>query len=185
MEKTMIAGQKRVAVLCILQSTEAFLLIHRAQDPNRGKYTPIGGKVDLFEGPRQAAYREVREETGLELPSVEVLRFRGVLIETSPTAYNWISFVYSAQVGHFEPPPCREGALEWVPIRCLADIPTPATDLTIYRYVLEGQPFVLDAHWSGELELLTMREELSGKTIYEAAPGSQNHHSTRQMNPFK
>ena len=165
-------GLKRVAVLCILRSEDALLLIRRAQEPNLGKYVPVGGKLDPCERPRDAACREVREEAGLALPSVEALRFHGLLVETSPTAYNWISLVYSADVPRFEPPPCREGTMEWVPVAHLNEIPTPATDLAIYRYVLAGQPFVLDAQWSAGLELLAMREELSGESA--TPPGRQN-----------
>ncbi len=171
----MNGGLKRSAVLCILRSQDALLLIHRAQEPNLGKFIPIGGKLDPYETPRDAAFREVREEAGLTLASPETLHFCGVLIETSPTAYNWISFVYAAHVPRFEPPLCREGRMEWVPIDTLADIPTPATDMAIYHYVLMGQPFVLDAVWSQDLELLAMREELSGvpllrQTAHERDP---------------
>jgi 8-oxo-dGTP diphosphatase len=43
------------------------LLIKRKFDPNRGKWSLPGGLLELGEDPEEAAKREVREETGLEV----------------------------------------------------------------------------------------------------------------------
>jgi 8-oxo-dGTP diphosphatase len=48
------------------------LLIKRRFDPNKGKWSLPGGLLELGEDPEEAAKREVREETGLEV-SVEGL----------------------------------------------------------------------------------------------------------------
>lgn len=48
------------------------LLIKRKFDPNKGKWALPGGLLELGEDPEEAAKREVREETGLEV-SVEGL----------------------------------------------------------------------------------------------------------------
>ena len=157
-------GLKECAVLCIVQAGDRMLLLRRGKPgPLHGLYVPIGGHIDPHESPRQAAIREAREEAGVTLDRVE---FCGVLVETSPVAYNWITFIYSADVYKaFQPPACREGELTWVARGELPSLPTPATDAHIYRYVAEGRRFVLDATYDADVRLLTLVEELSGVVL--------------------
>ncbi len=157
-------GLKECAVLCILQAGDRMLLLRRNKPgPLHGLYVPIGGHIEPHESPRQAAIREAREEAGVTL---ERMDFRGVLVESSPVAYNWITFIYGAEAAEpFVPPVCREGELTWVSRDELASLPTPATDAHIYRYVARGQRFVLDATYDAEVHLLTLVEELSGAML--------------------
>ena len=60
-----VLGLKRNAVLCLLTHRGDDLMLHRAREPNRGLWVPVGGKLDPFESPRAAAIRELREETGI------------------------------------------------------------------------------------------------------------------------
>ncbi|MGA2663918.1 MAG: NUDIX domain-containing protein [Nitrososphaerales archaeon] len=43
------------------------LLIRRRFEPNRGRWAPPGGLLEIGEDPQEAARREVREELGLEV----------------------------------------------------------------------------------------------------------------------
>jgi len=158
------AGLKKTAVLCVLRSGDELLLLKRNREPNRGLYVPVGGHVDPFEPPRDAAIREVQEETGLLLADV---RFCGVLVETSPSKYNWVTFVYSAEVERFFPPDCSEGVLEWVATPRLGNIATPPTDAFIYRFVSEGRPFVMDARFDESLEMTSLADEIAREALYE------------------
>ncbi len=54
------------------------LLIKRKFEPNRGKWAPPGGLLEVGEAPEEGARREVREELGLE---VEVERLLHVANE--------------------------------------------------------------------------------------------------------
>ncbi|GAA4833136.1 8-oxo-dGTP diphosphatase [Algivirga pacifica] len=157
-----VEGIKRVATLCILKNENRFLLLRRLKEPNKDKYTPVGGKLDPYESPLQAALRETYEETGIELSS---MRYCGMLTETSPTKYNWISYVYVAEIEDMPPPECPEGTLEWIDFEQLLNIPTPITDWYIYKYLMEEKMFAFDAVYDEQLQLLTMREELEGKTL--------------------
>lgn len=157
-------GSKECAVLCILQAGDQMLLLRRNKPgPLHGMYVPIGGHIEPHESPRQAAIREAREEAGIALSEVT---FHGVLVETSPVAYNWITFIYSADVGRaFQPPACREGELIWIARGKLPGLPTPDTDAHIYRYVAQGQRFVLDALYDERVRLLSLVEELTGEIL--------------------
>ena len=60
-------GKKKVQVYLFRRTDHAveFLLLKRVQEL-RGFWQPVTGTVEEGETPRQAAHREVREETGLE-----------------------------------------------------------------------------------------------------------------------
>ena len=150
-------GHKQPAVLSILKSENHFLLLKREKEPNKGKYTPIGGKLDPFESPIKTVIRETFEETGIQINNPE---YCGVMVESSPTNYNWICFVYLAEIDYIEPPQCNEGRLDWIEISELLNIPTPATDLYIYRYVLEKQKFMFNVEYDENLNILEIKEEI-------------------------
>ena len=162
-------GIKKVAVLCILQHQDSFLLLKRLKPPNQGMFTPVGGKLDPHESPLQAALRETREETGIVLPH---MHYCGTLVETSPAPYNWISFVFSAEIEYQDPPPCPEGTLLWIDCNQLLEVPTPATDWFIYKYLLEKRKFHFDAQFDAGIQLLLMREELENTVVFDAAHSS-------------
>jgi 8-oxo-dGTP diphosphatase len=157
-------GLKRTAVLCVLRNGTRFLLLKRLKEPNKNTYTPVGGKLDPYEAPPAAAIRETWEETGIKVPS---MKYGGVLVETSPTAYNWTSFVYMADIDFIPPPPCNEGQLEWIEFADVLHVPTPTTDWFIYKYLLEGVPFAFNAVYDEKLTLLYMTDELTGETVYQ------------------
>lgn len=78
------------------------VLIRRANEPFRGRWALPGGFVDVGETVEQAARREVREETGLE---VELERLVGVYSEPDrdPRGHN-VSVAFLAHpVGDAEP----------------------------------------------------------------------------------
>ena len=145
--------------MVVLRYEDQFLLLKPAKPPFVGHYLPVGGKLEPHEDPHSAAVRELREETGM---TVERLQYGGVLIETSPTEYNWQSSIYLADIPWQTPPECPEGELEWVPFAQLAQVPTPPTDGQIYQYLVEQRPFAFNAVYDGALNLLYMVEEIQG-----------------------
>jgi 8-oxo-dGTP diphosphatase len=159
MSKKMTPGLKRAAVFCIIKSGSRYLLLKRGKQPNQGKFVPVGGKIDPYEAPHDAVVREVMEETGLHISYPE---FYGVLTETSPTDYNWISFIYKVEVAFIAAPLCDEGELFWIEEDELTTIETPPTDWYIYQYIAAGQKFVFNAEYNENMQLVRMRDDLRG-----------------------
>lgn len=157
-----LLGLKRTATLCILRHQDKFLLLKRFKEPNKDKYTPVGGKLDPFESPLRCAIRETFEETGIE---VSTMRFCGILTESSPTDYNWTGYVYIADIDFVPPPPCNEGTLEWISWSELLNVPTPKTDWYIYKYILDQRPFAFSADYDEQLNLVAMVEEIENLKI--------------------
>lgn len=57
----------KVAVGLLIEQAGRLLLVRRANDPERGKWSIPAGFVDAGEDPAQAAEREGQEETGLKV----------------------------------------------------------------------------------------------------------------------
>ena len=153
---------KKLATMVILRAGDQYLLLKRAKAPNIGKYVPVGGKLEAHERPVEAAVRETWEETGIAIANPVLC---GVLSETSPVDYNWLCYIYLADIPWQEAPDCNEGLLEWIPAARLHEIPTPPTDLAIYDYVHRGEKFVIDAVYDTELRLTHLMEELTGRAL--------------------
>lgn len=125
----------KIACLCDLRdSSGRVLLLHRAKEPNKGLYSPIGGKLDMPSGesPAMCARREIAEEAGIDIP-IERLRLVGIVSEHGyEDRVNWLMFWYRV-VGPVEVAPVvmREGSLEWHAEARLDDLPMPETDRRI------------------------------------------------------
>jgi len=156
-------GLKKAVAACILRSDAGFLLLRRTKEPHLGKYVPIGGHLEPFETPRAAAIREVEEEAGI---SIKEPRLRGILTETSPTEYNWIVYIYTADIAVIPPVECAEGTLEWVARERLDTIPIPTTDGFVYDYLFRSEFIVFDAVYDENVELMTLVDELSGTVLF-------------------
>jgi 8-oxo-dGTP diphosphatase len=116
--------------LCFVRDGDAVLLLRRRKPPNEGLYNAPGGKIERHEDPYEACLREVREETGLRLPSA---RLRAVLtVLTRATAAQWLLFVFTADrpAGPAERVATDEGDLRWVPLAEVARLPV-VTDIPL------------------------------------------------------
>ena len=65
----MVLPYKIATLLYCFNERDEILLLERAQEPNRGFWSPCGGKLhmDIGESPYACACREAREEIGLKL----------------------------------------------------------------------------------------------------------------------
>ncbi len=158
-----MTGYKKVATFVVLRCENMLLLLKRNKAPHINKFVPVGGKIEPYETPMESAKRETYEETGLQL---EHLKYFGTLTETSPTDYNWVSFVYAANIQMIEVPQCSEGILSWIDYKDLNNIPSPITDLYIYKSIKENKKFAFNAIYNESLELISIVDDLKDSVIY-------------------
>jgi ADP-ribose pyrophosphatase YjhB (NUDIX family) len=92
----------KVAVAVFIVREGKVLLIQRGVSPERGKWSVPAGFVEVGEDPRQAAARECREETGLE---VNDLQLRDVIARQSEVEGADILIVFEGTVASGVPQP--------------------------------------------------------------------------------
>jgi 8-oxo-dGTP diphosphatase len=66
-----------VVVFTVYEAALSVLLIRRGAEPFRGRWALPGGFVEIDEGLEHAARRELKEETGVDVATVEQLRAFG------------------------------------------------------------------------------------------------------------
>ncbi|MEM8835427.1 MAG: NUDIX domain-containing protein [Planctomycetota bacterium] len=159
----------KIACLCDLRDARGrVLLLERAKNPNKGLFSPIGGKLDtaLGESPTRCAQREIHEETGLVIP-VERLHLGGIISEQAFGGdTNWLMFWFRV-LGpvELEPVEMNEGRLDWHEPESITDLPLPATD----REVIWP---VVNRHDGGFFALhIDCRQEPMAWTLEESRPG--------------
>lgn len=73
------AKRPQLAVSAGIFRDGKILLVRRAREPAKGIYTFPGGRVEFGESLTEAAAREVREETGLEIEIIGLAGWREAL----------------------------------------------------------------------------------------------------------
>jgi len=127
--------------LCYIEKDGKYLMLYRNKlknDPNKGKWLGIGGKLEDGETPDDAAVREVYEETGLRLISY---KYRGIV--------NFISDIYPDEAMHLyysddfegEVKECDEGDLKWIEKGRLSELPMWEGDKIFLRLIEKDIPF--------------------------------------------
>lgn len=127
--------------LCYIEKDGKYLMLYRNKlkdDPNKGKWLGIGGKLEQGETPDDAAVREVYEETGLKLKSYN---YRGIV--------NFISDVYPDEAMHLyysddfagEVKACDEGELKWIEKDKLRSLPMWEGDKIFLNLIEKDIPF--------------------------------------------
>jgi len=107
------------------------LLLRRAQEPNRGLWSPPGGKLQTRTGesPYACACREGFEEMGVAMKP-EDLHLTGLVSEFGYLgAAHWLMFLFELRFPINElPPPNREGEFGFFTPDEVARLPVPETD---------------------------------------------------------
>ncbi len=65
-----------ITTLCYLEKDNKYLMLHRTKkenDINKNKWLGVGGKLEKNETPEQCLFREVKEETGLNIKILDII----------------------------------------------------------------------------------------------------------------
>lgn len=118
-------AQTGIGIILINEHNEV-LLARRANEPSKGMYDVPGGFVEPHESLEQAAYRELKEETGIKSDQVEKFYYAA----SGPNKYPWgKDIIYTCDVifcAHVKKDAISFRAnddvasLEWMPIEEIA-----------------------------------------------------------------
>lgn len=118
-------------LLYCFNSRDEVLLMERTREPNRGLWSPCGGKLDITRGesPYACACREAHEEIGLDL-QISDLHLAGMVSEHGYQGQaHWLMFLFEVKVKLMTlPPPHPEGIFRFIPKQELEILPLPETD---------------------------------------------------------
>ncbi len=127
----MVLPYKVATLIYAFNERDEVLLIERTQEPNRGFWSPCGGKLKTEQGesPYACACREAREETGLHLVAAD-LHLTGLISEHGYQGQtHWLMFLFEVKPRLTAlPPEHREGRFEFFPRPALAGLKIPQTD---------------------------------------------------------
>ena len=82
-------GRPVPAVAALVFRDGSVLLVKRRDEPNRGRWRPPGGSLELGETVEEAAARETLEETGVTVRPVRVVDVRDFLDKDADGRVRW------------------------------------------------------------------------------------------------
>jgi 8-oxo-dGTP diphosphatase len=140
--------------LIFLTRGDELLLLKGAPDKKlwAGKYNGLGGHIEAGESPLQSARRETREETGLDVPN---LQLRGIVHISMPDPPGIILFVFTGKSPSYEVRTSDEGTPAWIPVQNIHDLPLVEDLHELIPRVLNPGPLI-SAHYTLDDEGLQM-----------------------------
>ena len=90
----------KISVLIFVRDEQGrLLLIERKKEPNKGAWSPIGGKLEMLAGesPFQCAIREAKEEIGIDLQESDLHLFSMISEKAYEGSTNWLMFLFDCK----------------------------------------------------------------------------------------
>ncbi len=128
--------------LCYLEKDEKYLMLYRNKkknDENGGKWIGIGGKFENRESPEECARREIFEETGLR---VNTLNLRGIITFDNDMYETEYMFLFTSNDFEGELlPECNEGELSWIDKKDILNLNLWEGDQYFLELIRKNSPF--------------------------------------------
>ncbi len=127
--------------LCYLEKDGKYLMLHRVKkknDVNRDKYVGVGGKFEWGESPEECARREIFEETGLTVHSLD---FRGIVTFSLPPNETEYMHLFTSNSFSGQLIECDEGNLEWIDKNEVCKLPIWQGDKIFFDLLNKNEPF--------------------------------------------
>jgi 8-oxo-dGTP diphosphatase len=122
----------KIAVLVFLENSAGeHLLLLRAKPPNKGVWSPIGGKLEMATGesPFECAVRETREETGFSVETPDLHLFSIIAEKAYEGETHWLMFLFRCKRPlPGLPPDISEGRFGFFSREAIRALPIPETD---------------------------------------------------------
>ena len=150
----------KISSLVYLRNREGkLLLMKRKKAPNKGLWSPIGGKLEMATGesPHEAAAREIHEEVGLAVTTRDLHLFAMIAEKNYEDRSHWLMFLFDCRKELDSlPPPIEEGTFAFFEEEEIESLDVPATDRSqLWRvYFQSRKDFVAlraDCHSAREL----------------------------------
>ncbi len=129
--KSMGLPYKISTLLYCFDTEDRVLLLHRSREPNRGLWSPCGGKLvqDSGESPYACACREAAEEMELRITPPD-LHLAGIISEHGYEGQaHWLMFLFDVRKRLTSlPKPHSEGTFEFFTRRQIDALDMPETD---------------------------------------------------------
>ena len=123
---------KVATLLYCFDEQDRVLLMERTREPNKGLWSPCGGKLDTVNGesPYGCACREAEEEMGLKLAPADLHLFGVVSEEGYLGQAHWLMFLFEVKPRlRVLPEPHAEGRFGFFAREELNALRMPATDV--------------------------------------------------------
>ncbi len=112
---------KALPILCVdvvIQNAQGeYLLVKRNNEPKKGHWWPVGGRVLKGETLEQAVIRKVSEETSLHVNNIKLIGYFELITDANPFnqpfRYHAVSVVFSVVVDDHQQVRLDEQSMEW------------------------------------------------------------------------
>ena len=130
----------RYSTCCYLKKDEQYLLLYRNKkriDVNKGKWIGVGGGFENDETADICAIREVKEETGLHVHSLEC----NGEVDFVYDGYYEKMYIYEITDFSGDIIDCNEGELRWIPIKDIFNYPMWEGDKVFLPMLINHEPY--------------------------------------------
>ncbi len=116
--KAIIQSMPILCVDIVLHApTKGYLLVKRRNEPLKGEFWVVGGRVQKGETALEAAFRKVKEELGISLTKMRMLGVYEDFFDKNSmdldTLYHTVSLVFHAEIGNFSEIKLDDQSSEW------------------------------------------------------------------------